>query len=644
VHGPVDLGSLSIGGPRWTGLLGSGARTGRFRADGVTEAATATAQAVWTGSTSSQTASQPSAEPGVGTSRPLGARPAGPVPRPWAATQSTTAPRRAAPLGIPVLGPLLGRVVDVLDRVAPAQARRRARARGAVEGTTSSAAAGLATLSGWQARGPSPAGPAVPVLRASGVVDQLIAARAAVGLAPEGSPRAPLTLAAAAPRGAEVGAGTRAAQMTPAAALATELRARLRGLTGGGQHAGPGVAGSAGGPAHTAGQTSGTVRAVSSEVLSSLGPRPVGPRAAMTAPVPSPAAERVSSSAGLWSAAGPASTPLVGDRNAVGTPQRRTGDRAAVEPLTRPPRRGPVVSGPNATAELRVLGTGTVAGPGGESFDPAGAVSVQRRPPSPVEAMRSPEERWTAAVAARPLSPAVPLPSAFRALARAVTGRESSFDYTTGPATRAALRAAGARGATTGRVVHLPEAPTVSRASMGLLAHELAHTRSPVVRPRFLLAGHDHVPDSDERDALDAGARAAQGGTHSAGLVDDLPVGAGAGGVAEMARRAVRAALAGAAAGPAAGRTIGPAASWPTGGAAEDVLPEASSDGPPPGAAAAPARAAAAAPAAAAPASGPVGGAPAPADLPDMDRLVEALEQRLLVELERRGGRWAGVF
>jgi hypothetical protein len=30
--------------------------------------------------------------------------------------------------------------------------------------------------------------------------------------------------------------------------------------------------------------------------------------------------------------------------------------------------------------------------------------------------------------------------------------------------------------------------------------------------------------------------------------------------------------------------------------------------------------------------------------LPDMDRVVEALEERLLLELERRGGRWAGVF
>ena len=113
--------------------------------------------------------------------------------------------------------------------------------------------------------------------------------------------------------------------------------------------------------------------------------------------------------------------------------------------------------------------------------------------------------------------------------------------------------------------------------------HELAHTRSPVLRPRFLLAGHDSAPDSDERDALDAGARAAQDGAHSAGIVDELPVGGGASSVAEIARRAVRAALSPAAALPAA--SAGGAGSSPGGrGHAADGGPattlDAGTDGP----------------------------------------------------------------
>ncbi|MFI7601346.1 DUF4157 domain-containing protein [Actinoplanes sp. NPDC049681] len=314
---------------------------------------------------------------------------------------------------------------------------------------------------------------------------------------------------------------------------------------------------------------------------------------------------------------------------------------------------------PHPVGDLRVLGSAAL--PPGNEPDPSGAVHLspaagQRPGPGadrrrsigdfavPVP-KRSPRERWEAAVAARPLEAPRPLPSAFHAMASAITGRSRPPLFTTGPATRHALGAAGALGATTGTVVHLPAPPTSAPAVSAVLAHELAHTRSPVLRPRFLLEGMSGMLDDDERQALAAGRRRlTQGAENAAGIVDQLPVGGGLGAVGDVATRAARAAVMEATAGPLASASGAAADVRRT---ASDVVAAASgatesAEGLVSGAGdivSGPASQAASA------VPGAAGGlASAARTALDPDKIVEIVEQRLLREIERRGGRWAGVF
>ncbi|MGN9911794.1 eCIS core domain-containing protein [Phytohabitans sp. LJ34] len=241
----------------------------------------------------------------------------------------------------------------------------------------------------------------------------------------------------------------------------------------------------------------------------------------------------------------------------------------------------------------------------------------------------TPRRRWEAAVAARPLEAPRALPAPYRAMAATITGAAHPPRFTTGPATRHALAAAGALGATTGSVVHLPGPP--SPATAAVLAHELTHARRPVRRPRFLLAGLAGAVDDDERAALAAGGLRQGGipndaGGMSAGIVDRLPVGSGMGGVTDVAARVARATLIEAGAStPSPGPVMGNA-----GPTTQEAVPAPAAapvvqGGAPPGAAA----------------GGKTTAGPQPLDV---ERVVEAVEERLLREIERRGGRWAGVF
>ncbi|GID92477.1 hypothetical protein Adi01nite_18890 [Amorphoplanes digitatis] len=370
----------------------------------------------------------------------------------------------------------------------------------------------------------------------------------------------------------------------------------------------------------------------------------------------------------------PARRPTASSRVEPGrgfAPVGRATVRLAGGGLVRRPGEGPTVHNPVPAEDMRVLGGGGL--PPGNVPDPTGAVqlspAVAQRPgpgtrpaprgmdfAAPVQEKVSPRARWEAAVAARPLEAPRPLPNALHAMAAAITGRTRAPLFTTGPATRHALAAAGALGATTGTVVHLPAVPTAAPAVAAVLAHELTHTRNPVRRPRFLLGGMSGLLDDDERSALAAGAdRLKAAPEAAAGIVDRLPVGGGIGAVGEVATRAARAAVLEATASP-----IASAAGWAQN--ARSTATEAMStatglvDGATDGLADGLAGATGAVTDAVGAATGAVGTAvnavgnaasglagKAAAAL-DPDKVVEIVEARLLREIERRGGRWAGVF
>ena len=327
-----------------------------------------------------------------------------------------------------------------------------------------------------------------------------------------------------------------------------------------------------------------------------------------------------------------------------------------------------------------MLGAATL--PPGSAPDPAGAVSESPAvghhigaQPSPAHGhatRATPRERWEAAVAARPLETPRPLPVAFHAMATAITGRARPPLFTTGPHTRGALAAAGALGATTGTVVHLPAAPMQAPAVSAVLAHELAHTRSPVRRPRFLLGGLSGLLDDDERQALAAGKeRLGQAAGMGAGIVDSLPVGGGGmGAVSEVATRAARAAVIEASGSPMGSAFAGMPGAAMSGlqGVAGDAMSGVQGlagnalsglqgmagdavsglQGAAEGAASAVGEAANgvsnAVGGAVHAAGSAMAGAAGAAKALDPDQVVEIVERRLLREIERRGGRWAGIF
>ncbi len=113
--------------------------------------------------------------------------------------------------------------------------------------------------------------------------------------------------------------------------------------------------------------------------------------------------------------------------------------------------------------------------------------------------------RQTGAVHLRPAAglPVVPsaaLPARFRPLTTSLVARRVRIAH--GSASRAALRAVGRPGATLGNVVHLASAPDASVATAELLAHELVHAANAPARPRFFAEpGHD----AEERVARQVG-------------------------------------------------------------------------------------------------------------------------------------------
>jgi Domain of unknown function (DUF4157) len=355
-----------------------------------------------------------------------------------------------------------------------------------------------------------------------------------------------------------------------------------------------------------------------------------------------------------------AELPVSGVRPA-GMPVAATTEPGAVtEPAAAPKPAAEPATGPAlATAPASTATASPPAGP--RATEPA-------RPPSA-------EGRWRAAIRARPLEPARPFPASMAPLVQAVAGPTFKPSYTTGAATRQALAAAGAHGATTGSVIHLPHAPTPHRGEMlGVVAHELAHARNPVSRPRFLL----HTPlgdaDADERAASAVGRRvqsaASELSSMGAGIVDSLPVG-GAAGLLGAGRHAAQAAMDklpgvnGLSTGDLGGSLVDRFRSQAAGAIPDVSLPGLGSGGGfgLPAMPAMPAlpelpgspmdfvATAAGMVTGGGDGSAPAGGAPAASApraaagaTPDIDHLAAAIEERVLRQIERRGGRYAGVF
>jgi hypothetical protein len=348
-----------------------------------------------------------------------------------------------------------------------------------------------------------------------------------------------------------------------------------------------------------------------------------GPVMASSRPLPTAAARPALTSPALT---GPTSTSL-----------RSTGPAWAGLTLTGPRSTGPALAGPTST--------------GPRSTGPAstGPASTRSRPPVPAGPPPSAEARWRSAISARPLESPRPFPTGLRPLVESLTGSAQRASYTTGPATRQALSAAGALGASTGTVVHLPTAPPATAGPSPLLhvvAHELAHARNPVSRPRFLLESLHGALDADERSALSVGQRfqgaAGQVQSMGAGIVGDLPVG-GSGRIPDVTG-AARSAVSG----------LVPDMHMPDVSLPQlPQLPQLPAGlgggfGGPGGVSGAIDQAGVAVgqtvSAAGAAVTGALSGAAAKAGGVDIDHLAEVLEQRILRQIERRGGRYAGMF
>lgn len=111
-------------------------------------------------------------------------------------------------------------------------------------------------------------------------------------------------------------------------------------------------------------------------------------------------------------------------------------------------------------------------------------------------AVDAPEQRFARVIARQPIGAPRPLPSAWQPLAAAIVG-DRRVRISTDDTSRRALDAAGKIAATTGDVIHLRRSPS-TRDDAAVLAHELTHVAHPSPMPRFF---DDHRPSAEERQA-----------------------------------------------------------------------------------------------------------------------------------------------
>ncbi len=178
-----------------------------------------------------------------------------------------------------------------------------------------------------------------------------------------------------------------------------------------------------------------------------------------------------------------------------GTPTRPVGGAAGREGVGRPAPAAPAApataaAGLTATAAAATIAAGLTA-PAATATIAAGLTATAAGPAAPRrpdpavrflgELHRDPAEQ------SRPR----PLPPPFLPLASAIVGGRP-VHVSTGPASRRALRSVGKRAATTGSTIHLERVPPPDRAGTALVAHELTHVAHPSPAPRFF---------ADERDS-----------------------------------------------------------------------------------------------------------------------------------------------
>ncbi|MEO5900018.1 MAG: DUF4157 domain-containing protein [Ilumatobacteraceae bacterium] len=181
------------------------------------------------------------------------------------------------------------------------------------------------------------------------------------------------------------------------------------------------------------------------------------------------------------------------------------------------------------------------------------------------------QERFLDVLRGAPAQRPVALPDRFRPLARGLTKRPVLIAH--GRASRDALRAVNRPAATLGNVVHLQRAPDTTAATTELLAHELVHAANAPARPRFFAEpGHDHEEHRAQRIGRLARATQSPSGTAPVSRVYDaavLPrvvqrtevpargVGAAAGSLTTAATETIRRAIGGHRAAAAADRAAG---------------------------------------------------------------------------------------
>jgi hypothetical protein len=114
------------------------------------------------------------------------------------------------------------------------------------------------------------------------------------------------------------------------------------------------------------------------------------------------------------------------------------------------------------------------------------------RPPSVAPDLHGSElaDRFLAELGREPTARARPLPDTFQPLASAITGSARPARVSTDATTRRALQSVGKRAATVDDVIHLARAPQHDARAAEVIAHELTHVAHPSPAPRFFDDDH----------------------------------------------------------------------------------------------------------------------------------------------------------